>query len=385
MKKSTCAYLGFMALCILLFFAPDLKTLVNKDAIFVKNASYEEASAGDYTALEIIEKTAKYGYGGPINQSNAQFDLGRLYANGGIVPQNKEKALYWYHRAAEQGNIDAQLALSKELSQPGQAIYSNQIILRHNASTDTDATALGNTLYEKASAGDRTALGLIEEKAKDEDPIAQFNLGKLYASGPMVPQNKETALYWYRKAAEQGNIDAQLALGKELSQPEQAAYWLQKILNSGKNAEASRELGMLYMTGEGVTYNPTKGAQLLHDAIAQKDSKAEKQLQKLYESDIFRLKDKPWFLERAERDDHIAQYVLGHFYNCENSFFRCDRDKAFYWLNKASAGVPDAAKELKETKLKRYSLFIYIFIGLGAIFLVIYISKDQILDENDLR
>ena len=43
---------------------------------------------------------------------------------------------------------------------------------------------------------------------------AQCNLGWMYANGRGVAQDDEQAVFWYRKAAEQGNAIAQFNLGK---------------------------------------------------------------------------------------------------------------------------------------------------------------------------
>ncbi|MCX8627214.1 sel1 repeat family protein, partial [Gilliamella sp. B3976] len=42
---------------------------------------------------------------------------------------------------------------------------------------------------------------------------AQYNLGLMYDEGDGVDVNKEKAIYWYTKAAEQGGREAQNNLG----------------------------------------------------------------------------------------------------------------------------------------------------------------------------
>lgn len=57
------------------------------------------------------------------------------------------------------------------------------------------------------------------KSAQAGDARSQFRLGILYAKGLGVPQNKETAYYWYKKADKGGNADAGIAavfLKKEL-------------------------------------------------------------------------------------------------------------------------------------------------------------------------
>ena len=51
-------------------------------------------------------------------------------------------------------------------------------------------------------------------KAADQgDANAQFQLGSMYAAGDDVPEDGEEAVRWYRLAAEQGDVSAQLRLG----------------------------------------------------------------------------------------------------------------------------------------------------------------------------
>jgi hypothetical protein len=42
----------------------------------------------------------------------AQYDLGRCYANGEGVEKDMKKAVYWFTKAAEQGNANAKTNLS---------------------------------------------------------------------------------------------------------------------------------------------------------------------------------------------------------------------------------------------------------------------------------
>lgn len=67
-----------------------------------------------------------------------------MYANGVTTSKNYEKAYYWFLKAAEQNDVDAQL-----------------------------------------------------------------NIGNMYESGIGVEVNKEKSIYWYKKAAENGSVEAQ--------------------------------------------------------------------------------------------------------------------------------------------------------------------------------
>ena len=50
--------------------------------------------------------------------------------------------------------------------------------------------------------------------AEQGDAMAQYNLGHACFRGEGVPQDYTQAVYWWRKAAEQGDADAQFMLGE---------------------------------------------------------------------------------------------------------------------------------------------------------------------------
>jgi TPR repeat protein len=87
---------------------------------------------------------------------------------------------------------------------------------------------------------------------------AQGTLGSMYGIGEGVQQDFKQAAAWYRKAAEQENIEAQFNLGnmyykgKGVQQNfKQAAVWYRKAAEQG-DAAAQFNLGLMYRNGEGV-------------------------------------------------------------------------------------------------------------------------------------
>lgn len=57
------------------------------------------------------------------------------------------------------------------------------------------------------------AYSYFEQRAEKGDPIAEDNLGRMYADGRGAPESPEQSVYWYSKAAAQHNADAELNLG----------------------------------------------------------------------------------------------------------------------------------------------------------------------------
>ena len=91
------------------------------------------------------------------------------------------------------------------------------------------------------------------------DPEKQNSLGLKYDRGDGVPKDLTKAVYWYRKAAEQGYASAQNSLavcyefGKGVSKDlQQAFYWYRKAAEQGY-ATAQRNLADCYKNGEGVS------------------------------------------------------------------------------------------------------------------------------------
>ena len=67
---------------------------------------------------------------------------------------------------------------------------------------------------EKTAAEQETeSLGRLRKAADQGNADAQARLGVRYAKGEGVPQDPAEAVRWFRKAADQGNADAQVFLG----------------------------------------------------------------------------------------------------------------------------------------------------------------------------
>ena len=88
----------------------------------------------------------------------------------------------------------------------------------------------------------------------------------MYANGEGVPQDFTQAFYWTRKAADQGNPDAQANLGMAYFKGDgverdfaEAAKWLREAADQGSPV-AQRELGLLYEKGQGVPQDYVQAA-----------------------------------------------------------------------------------------------------------------------------
>ena len=91
----------------------------------------------------------------------------------------------------------------------------------------------GEPQYDKA-------LYWYERAAEQGQRTAQSNVATMYQKGTGCTVNMEKALYWYEKAGEQGDDDAQLWAGMlyELGQSctkdtKKARYWYEKAAAQG--------------------------------------------------------------------------------------------------------------------------------------------------------
>ena len=102
----------------------------------------------------------------------------------------------------------------------------------------------------------------------------------MYATGQGVPQDFVQAVQWSLKAAQQGNVEAQLNVGLAYQNGdgikgnfEEAAKWLRQAANQG-NAVAQVNLGWLYANGRGVAQDDTQALMWSTLAVASAEDDA---------------------------------------------------------------------------------------------------------------
>lgn len=159
----------------------------------------------------------------------SQHFMGEMYLFGKGVPKDESLALYWFNRAAEQGQIHSQ--------------YYSGLIYYKDPSPQSQALAL-----------DR-----FEQSARGGFAHAQFHLGQMIYQGKHVEQDLHAAISWFSLAAEQGLAKAQYNVGlmhyKGLGTDqdnEAALYWLTKACDKsfGKSCQAVKDLKQRIKYGE---------------------------------------------------------------------------------------------------------------------------------------
>ena len=142
----------------------------------------------------------------------------------------------------------------------------------------------------------------IQLSAEQGDTDAQYLLGRMYAEGRGVRQDKDQATYWYkkavegyRKAAEQGDPEAQFELGLMyangygVSKDEIKAFqWLQKAAEQ-EHGDAQYGLGEMYFKGQGVTKDRSNASEWYQRAEKHGNSDAKTRLQTIADENKTRL------------------------------------------------------------------------------------------------
>jgi TPR repeat protein len=232
-------------------------------------------------AAQLLRKKAEKG------DANAQYQLGKIYADGQGFEKNDAEAFKWFKKSAEQGFA------------PGQ-------------------NGLG-TRYWSGRGVDKDVVEAVRwyRKAVDQgNPKAQANLGHAYMLGLGVETNAAEAMKWYRNSADQGESYAYVYLGLAYENGDgveknatEAVKWYQK------SAEAGNSLGQRLL---GLHYSPIMG-------VENNDAEAFK-----------------WFKKAAEQGDDISEVFLGDMYEAGRGV-PTNHDLAVQWYRKAAEAGDNGA------------------------------------------
>jgi hypothetical protein len=150
------------------------------------------------------------------------------------------------------------------------------------------ADPLGDALQAMDSGRHAHAAQLLQPLASNGNPLAQYRLGMMYYNGQGVPEDEKQAIYWWKKAAAQGYVEAMFELGsaylfgsqtaKFVPDPDrEAATWYFQAA-SGGHAEAQYHLGLLFLAGKGVIDNRQEATRWMRKAAMQGHPEAKKAL-----------------------------------------------------------------------------------------------------------
>ena len=191
----------------------------------------------------------------------------------------------------------------------------------------------------------QSAIYVYRKVADQGNAAMQNHLGACYANGQGVTKDETEAVNWFRKAADQGNATAQRNLGRMYANglgitkdETEAVKWCRKAADQG-NASAQNDLGVCYQHGQGVTKDEAEAVRFYRKAVEQDNVSAQCNLGRMYLNGLGVTKNETealkWFRKSAERGNAMAQRNLGWMYD-EGLGITKDDAEALKWYHKAA-------------------------------------------------
>jgi TPR repeat protein len=123
------------------------------------------------------------------------------------------------------------------------------------------------------------AARLLAPLAQHGHPVAQLRLGILYFQGSGVKENERQAIAWWRRSADQGNLDAMYQLGnafafgneaaKTVPDPDREAAWWYFQAASAGHRDAQYGLALMFLAGKGVIESRAEALRWMQRAAEQ--------------------------------------------------------------------------------------------------------------------
>ena len=366
--------------------------MLTVDISIARAGPYEDGSSayerGDHaTALRLLQPLADQG------SAQAQYKLGRIYYNGGDVPQNYAEAAKWFRRAADQGNSTAQhfLGMMYEHGEGVPQNYAEAAKWVRKAANQGSIYAqqdIGLTYYNGAEGVPQNYAEAARyfRKAADQGYSVSFSysiLGKMYREGQGVPQNNILAYMWlsfsamrsFSKFAEEklqeitaAMTPAQIAEGKKLVREWKAttegasdafdrgdyatALKLYRPLAEQGDAPAQIRMGTMYVDGNGVAEDRKEAVKWFQRAAEQGNSEAQSFLGAVFHDGGNNITQDykeaaKWYRLAADQGDADAKSTLGDIFYFGGSGVAQDYKESAKWYRLAAEqGVADAQMRL---------------------------------------
>lgn len=291
----------------------------NRMGEFCRDGSYGVEKDSN-EAAEWFRKAAQQGH------ASAQYELGRMYAEGQGVPKDLVQAEKWFRKGAEQGNASAQyeLGLLYYKGEGGLEKNEQEALKWYCKAVDQNHAGAKNNLgylyqHTQSDLQDlKKAVELYTQAAQQGNASGQFNLGYVYYTGTgFDAPDAEKAEEWFKKSAEQGHARAQSSLGYlclQSGRHQEAMEWYTQAAEQGE-ASAQYRLFSMYYNGTGIAAPDfSKAAQWCRKAAEQGVVAAQRQMGILYEAGKGVEKDldaaEAWYTQAAEQGDSTASTSL---------------------------------------------------------------------------
>ncbi len=274
-----------------------------------------QLARGDY-----VGAVARFDAGARAGEAIAQNNLGVLLLQGRGVTKDLLAARHWFEAAAAQGLPGAMYNLGmvylRGYGTPADPVTAAGWLQKAAALGDVEAQFYLATLYFHGTglaSNPELAAHWFAEAAKQGLKEAKFNLALLLLEGKGVPADEAQAVRLLESIAE-SHPDAALVLAKVdlqyLKEPERAGRALatfRRLAENG-NREAQAALGTLYISGTITPKDTEEGRFWLAQSAQQGYAKAQRQMGQLYESGVGVTRDwteaAAWYTLAAQAGDH---------------------------------------------------------------------------------
>lgn len=183
-------------------------------------------------ALQWMQLAAEAG------SDRAQALLGSRYLDGERLPKDMARGVELMRKAAEQDNVRA-MAVLGSLYVQGKGVPKDERVAfdwvtKAAAGGDAHDLMVLSAYYWDGTGTPKDhvkSMSLLRKAAVMGDPMAQLRLGRAYANGHGgAPKNGEQAEYWIRRAADQGEEEAQAIMTRVLDERAKTAKKAREIL-----------------------------------------------------------------------------------------------------------------------------------------------------------
>ena len=295
--------------------------------------------------------------------SDYQYGVGMLYADGISVAKDPSAAFRWFERAAQQGHTQAISAVGAAYATGDGVEVDYKAAKRYltKAERKGDARAMERIgyLYENGLGIRKSipiAVAKYEKSAEHGNSAAMTALGRMLENGIGMDADLPKAAAWYRSAVANDSAVAQrklaefLFFGKGVEKDWPEAVRLARLASNQGDADAIALLGRAYEDGWGVEADREKAKELYQKAVDKGSALGKSYLANLeaeaqYRNGLKAMEGsgtaqdfaaaKLWFEKAAAQGNIGAMEELG--FLCERGL-GCDVDipKAKEWYEKAA-------------------------------------------------
>ena len=252
--------------------------------------------------------------------SQGAAEIGNVYFLGIDVDEDEDVAARWYRRAAELDSVDTHLG------------GTHEAVTACGAGEGAVPSLSMEQLRRRLEQNDETEIADLRKAAEQGDADAQFLLAA------SIGDDSPDATRWLRRAAEQGHAFAQHFLGVAYDAGEggvaeddaEAVRWFQcaerqwRVLAARSDPDAQYSLGSMYEQGAGVLKNHLEAERWYRLAAEQGHVLAQFSLGAMYELGRPREgieENEPeaarWYRIAAESGHAYSQEILGRMYDTE--------------------------------------------------------------------